>query len=315
MKNKIFVVFSSGAEILSDAIKSCSSKTEVIQIDPILKTYFFRALRSVCLRYNLFKELWFYFEIYKFHILKKKYKNNTEFIAIIFDVPIWIINIHLFKKFFPIENIKFWFWNPIDRSRILNLGKITRNVSSVVSFDQKNCVKFNIKFIPQFYWGSSNKTKYKELYDIIYVGRSKNRLTQIENLFKQCKKLKLNVFFHVKKDFKDQVSTVFELKNENINYADYKILMQQSKVIAEFNSSEQAGLTLRPLEAIFYEKKLVTNNKEIKDYDFYTRENIFILGGDEELSKEFFETNVYPYNELYKYEYSFENWLHKISII
>lgn len=37
------------------------------------------------------------------------------------------------------------------------------------------------------------------------------------------------------------------------------------------------GLTLRPMEALFFGRKLITTNKDIKNYDFYCPENIFIL--------------------------------------
>ena len=38
----------------------------------------------------------------------------------------------------------------------------------------------------------------------------------------------------------------------------------------------QGGLTIRTLEALFYNKKLITNNESITEYDFYNADNIFI---------------------------------------
>ena len=64
------------------------------------------------------------------------------------------------------------------------------------------------------------------------------------------------------------------------------------------------------MEALFYEKKLITNNKNIINYDFYCKENIFILEKDDiEELPQFLKT---PYkkidNEIVN-KYEFENWL------
>ena len=55
-------------------------------------------------------------------------------------------------------------------------------------------------------------------------------------------------------------------------------MLSQSNCILDYNQEGQVGLTLRPMEALFLEKKLITNNKDIKNYDFYNPSNIFILG-------------------------------------
>ena len=39
----------------------------------------------------------------------------------------------------------------------------------------------------------------------------------------------------------------------------------------------QSGVTLRSIEAILFNKKLITTNKSIKKYDFYNPNQIFIL--------------------------------------
>ena len=57
-----------------------------------------------------------------------------------------------------------------------------------------------MNFLPQFNLNLSFNFKKDDLiYDVLFVGRVKNRLSEIENLYSQCKELGLNVFFHVKK--------------------------------------------------------------------------------------------------------------------
>lgn len=45
----------------------------------------------------------------------------------------------------------------------------------------------------------------------------------------------------------------------------------------DINASNQTGLTLRPFDALFLKKKLLTNNANIINTDFYEENNIYIF--------------------------------------
>jgi hypothetical protein len=45
----------------------------------------------------------------------------------------------------------------------------------------------------------------------------------------------------------------------------------------------QDGFTQRVMEALFYEKKLVTNNPAVREAPFYRPENVFLIGTDADL--------------------------------
>ena len=90
-------------------------------------------------------------------------------------------------------------------------------------------------------------------------------------------------------------------------------------MILELTKKNQAGLTLRALEALFYEKKLITDNENIKEYDFYDSNNIFILKQDEELSakkkkelEDFLRKDFKIVSKEVKKQYTIENWLEKL---
>ena len=56
--------------------------------------------------------------------------------------------------------------------------------------------------------------------------------------------------------------------------------IRKSKAVVEIVQDGQNGLTARALEAMFFETKLITNNKEIRNFSFYNSQNIFIIGED-----------------------------------
>ena len=80
----------------------------------------------------------------------------------------------------------------------------------------------------------------------------------------------------------------------------------------DFKVLEHNGLSLRFFESLRYEKKIITNNKTVMEYDFYNPQNIFIIHHDD-MSRlgEFIST---PYKEISKEivdQYSFSSWLSK----
>jgi len=75
----------------------------------------------------------------------------------------------------------------------------------------------------------------------------------------------------------------------------------------------QYGLSFRVFEAMALEKKIITDNEKIKNYDFYNPNNILVLNKDfSNITKEFFET---PYQalpeEIYK-KYTLEKWVERV---
>lgn len=97
---------------------------------------------------------------------------------------------------------------------------------------------------------------------------------------------------------------------EKIDYAKNLILSQECSVLIDLVTSAHAGLSFRIFEALAYDKKLITNNKTIKEYDFYHPNNIFIWDETNELEIiEFLKKEYIPINEETKNKYSFDNWI------
>ena len=68
-------------------------------------------------------------------------------------------------------------------------------------------------------------------------------------------------------------------------------------------------MTLRPLEALFLNKKLVTNYKEIKNEKFYNVNNIFILNNNYEEIADFLKTPYVAIDEAIKEQYTCTSWM------
>lgn len=77
------------------------------------------------------------------------------------------------------------------------------------------------------------------------------------------------------------------LQRNKLSYQENLQHIARSKAVLEILRDGQSGQTLRALECLFYHKKLITNDARVQEYDYYHKDNIFILGKDklEELPK------------------------------
>ena len=196
--------------------------------------------------------------------------------------------------------VVFWYWNSISPDGTMINGDYIDEIWTYNRFDAK---KYGLKYNSQFYRRISIKTKKNAETDLVFLGTDKGRssiLTELENNAER---------YGLKCDF-----IIVKKKGDAILYEDYLRRINDSKCIIDLVSSQRCGLTLRPLEALFYEKKLITNYEDIVNYDFYDKGNIFILGKDD-INKlaEFVNS---PYKKIDKKIvdfYSYESWLGRIE--
>jgi len=86
----------------------------------------------------------------------------------------------------------------------------------------------------------------------------------------------------------------------------------ESKCIVEICEEGQIGLTLRPFDALFTRRKLITTNRQIKFMDFYHPNNIYIIE-DELLSgiENFMVKSYKQISDEIINKYEIKNWIMK----
>ena len=85
-----------------------------------------------------------------------------------------------------------------------------------------------------------------------------------------------------------------------------------SKAILDIVTDVNGGLTLRIMDGLYFEKKVITNNRTVKDYDFYHPNNFFVIGMDD-ISQihNFLSTEYQKSNENIKEFYELKKWLER----
>ena len=303
--SKIYL-FQSGSSLINEAIECSIYRKDIVNIDGSYKSKLLRGFRWLHLKSNLDSKKWWV----KFKVKNISIQNINSNTIILFDSPVWINNINYIKEKYDKINIVFWYWNIVkDPEKVYSLKKYC---DAVFIFDKNEAFKYNIKYHPQFYW-RYNPNKKKIKYDIVFIGRNKGRLKTLESIFLELKQNDLNPFFYVVKDTQKDFSSIIDLQNNNLQYDKVLDLIYESKAILEVNKEFQDGLTLRALESLFFEKKLITNNKDLINYDFYCAENIVIFKDNVGINSNFIDNKFIPINDDIKQTYTFDHWLKTLS--
>ena len=207
------------------------------------------------------------------------------------------------KEINPKCRIILYYWNTItDRARKSYLED--KNIDDFYTFDKKDAIKYNIKYNPQFYSSLIKLPESNIKYDVFFIGRDKDRKKELKNIEKKMNEIGISTKILIIENEKDYIS-----------YKKYLTILSQSKVILDLINSNQNGLSLRCMESLFFQKKLITNNSYIKDYDFYNKNNIYILNNKTNMNKlkEFINS---PYKSIDKKiinYYDYESWIERFN--
>ena len=145
------------------------------------------------------------------------------------------------------------------------------------------------------------------------VWKDKGRGPVLLKLENYLNSLGLKTYFHVCRDNTSSENSGINYKPQ-ISYDEILKIVAQSKVIIDLTQDKQNGLTLRPLEAIFFKKKLITNNQNIEKCGFYNKNNICVIDTENiQIPITFFSS---PYEEIGKDNisyYDFKQWLFRFD--
>lgn len=205
----------------------------------------------------------------------------------------------------PQESKKYnWFGNPIyplfkGKDPAKRLEQIKKLGFKLVTFDSEDAFKYKMSFHNQFLRFPEKEDVEKEDIDFYFLGEPKDREKYLVKL-----QIYLEKIGYVCKFMIPHTSDDFITYKDNIEF------VKRSKCIVDVYQYGQSGITRRPLEALFYNKKLLTNNLLIKDMDFYHPNNIYLLQDENfEGIVSFMEKPVYQFSDDFKKKYDVESWL------
>ncbi|MEE3650977.1 MULTISPECIES: hypothetical protein [unclassified Brenneria] len=161
----------------------------------------------------------------------------------------------------------------------------------VLSFDRHDALKFpSIKFRPLFYrvkeeLSNSNDNTYK--YDIIFIGLlQSSRLEQIREIQAQSAANDLKTYTYLITGFPHWIKLWLKGQSRDIHFRKLSYdkvlkLNMQSLCVLDLPHPDQTGLTMRSIETLGLDRKLITTGKDVIYYDFFNDEKISIIDQDQ----------------------------------
>jgi len=188
-----------------------------------------------------------------------------------------------------------------------------KGFDEVYSFEKEDCKKYNLKFKTNFIYNFVGEAEIKKDFEnqIFNISSRDERTKGILKIAQALKKE--NIVYKIivldrKNRIKDnELVTVvrkpipLEKVNEYINI---------SQIALDVQRKNQAGLTFRVFESLGSQKKLITTNADVKNYDFYNPNNILVIDiNNPVFPKSFFETPYQPIPKDILNQYLVENWV------
>lgn len=180
------------------------------------------------------------------------------------------------------------------------------------SFSEEDAAKYRLKYGETLY-DPNIPQNYNDIdinKDIFFIGTEKGRGAIIRDVEKRLSSYGLYVDIRIADNKK------YLYNHKYCKYLDYSENCKEvasTRMLLEIVQEGQSGLTLRTMEALYFGKKLITNNKYIKRSILYRPTNYFVVGDDRWEDFEKFVSGTYqPIPDGVKREFSFERWIERL---
>lgn len=212
-------------------------------------------------------------------------------------------------------------WNPLSSinhnaySRWEYAWKLHRTDMRICTFDEGDARDYGFEYVNQVYRMPDDNLRSvvtETSSDVFFVGKDKKRSKVLAELVSELNRQNIKLDFCILRDKYTKVLSVLQpyYTDELVRYADYRAKAMRSKCMLEILQNGQTGMTLRTIEALFFNKKLITNNAEIRNSPIYHPNNIYILDGTENRTiREFIDNEPYKFPQNIITKYDIRQWI------
>lgn len=183
----------------------------------------------------------------------------------------------------------------------------------VFSFEPSDCAARGLELRPLFFSGD-----YKDVplepeggydYDACFIGsvHQPSKFAAVKTACDRLKRSGMRVFEYffmpsrLAALLREAINPVYrgvDFKYEPLKPNEVASIYARSRAIIDSPQSGQSGLTMRTLETLGAHRKLITANADIKNYEFFRKNNVFVLEDGASPDKSFFSRpfDALPHN-------------------
>lgn len=265
------------------------------------------------------------------YIEKKKYKQQSclfgkglfEYVLVIGGHS---ISVEVLKELRQRQNkakFIFYLWDNI--ARVKNYTSLKEYFDQIITFDRADAEAYALPFRPLFYLDEYKYDKQEKQYEMSFFGWLHSGRAEIVHRIVREYFDNKQVFVYLVTGYYTWLKyKVMDLLGRNQGISRYvrvkklgteevaKILLG-SRCTIDINHETQKGLTMRTIESLAAETKILTTNEDVKYYDFYNEKNVQIIDRNHPIVEEgFLEADWEPVPQDVIEKYSLQTWVRDI---
>lgn len=188
------------------------------------------------------------------------------------------------------------------RREAMNIGEIKKFSDLIMTYDKGDSEKYGITL----YDGPYSKLPVELLdsevieSDINFVGMAKDRLDSLLKLYDRLTACGIRCDFNIPnlpKEFTIDRPALARGKMED--YIDHLRKVQKTKCVLDITQRGTDGFDVRVWEVVVYGKKIISNNRRLKEAPFYNPKLIFVFDDVAEIDPDWIKADVYDEYKIY----------------
>ncbi len=214
---------------------------------------------------------------------KKNIKGSFDIVFVIRGASLTSDAMEYIKQTSPNARYIMYQWDSVSYNKRA-LG-IADYFDKLATFDEEDAKKLGWNYRPLFYVSKSERNQTRKN-DICFIGSLHSQRVTIYNyikmsglksfmyLYSPITHFLKQKYFKKRKEFIEMSNK--EIKTASISLEETQRIYADSDMVVDYTRDDQVGFTIRTVESIGHKCKLVTNNKKIKNADFYNERNVYI---------------------------------------
>ena len=200
----------------------------------------------------------------------------------------------------------------------------------ILTFDRNDAAKNpGFFFRPNFYadeyrlQSTIDQGLNRNLYDLCFIGTiHSDRYAIIRRLAADCEEkglrfiqycyLQNRMMFYLYKLSKKEFfhAKIGDFQFEKLGNEKVKEIVSRSRIVLDTQHPRQTGLTMRLIETIGMQKKVVTANEEVRNYDFFDPQNVCVIDRKNiQIPDDFLSSDYMPVDPEIYGRYSLSQWV------
>ena len=214
----------------------------------------------------------------------------------------------------PGKRVILWFWNPVPGPDLL---KEFGDDVEIWTYSPRDSRRYGLRLNTQFYFdclaeeaASSFREPKAEKPKVFFIGREKGRGLAIREIAGRLEDAGAETNVQLLETPKGK--HLIALREDLLPYSEVIRQIRDADILLDYYLDPEGGMSLRPMEALFWGKKLITNQSSIREQDFYDPNNIYVLGEERPL-EEFFRAPYRKPDPAVRDRYLISSWLKRFD--